>query len=169
MRSSDQEKLLDDLLRDPNYEAFRAEVYDLSLTEFRAGRRRHSAALYLAVAASIVLAGLLAMTARNQKQPALTTHVPAVVIQNDQVPIISFVETVPLGTWDVVRSVPDRTVMVEIQERAPGTVEFFQSNPATVSEVNDAQLLALFPNDGVGFIHTASGKRLVLFADMKRL
>ena len=39
MPSSEKERLVDDLLRDANYEAFRREVHELSLAEFQPKRR----------------------------------------------------------------------------------------------------------------------------------
>lgn len=160
MRSSEKEKLLNDLIRDPNYEAFRSEVYDLSLAEFR-GLRRYSARTFLAIAASIVLAGGLALTFFRPSQPSQNATTAPIHFQSDQRPIIPSVASRPLEIVEVVRSLPNFQTGVATSARR-GAVETVQSSLATVDPVDDAELFALFPNNSVGFVHTSEGKKLFL-------
>lgn len=172
MRSSDKEKLLDELLRDPNYDAFRAEVYELSLNEFRA-KERHPFAVYLGLAASIVILGLLLALWQGRSTETVTARPPASVastaaVQPDQFPAIPLVETTALEMTEVIRSVPDHRLLVRSPERPEDAIRFVFSDPATVSRVNDEQFIALFPKDSVGIFQTAGGRKFVLFANVKR-
>jgi hypothetical protein len=164
--SSDKEKLLNDLLRDANYEAFRAEVFDLSRAEFQAKHRARSRAVYLALAASIAILGAVLALSFSAKKPPEKTATPrndAVAFQLDQVPPITLIETTQLEPVEVIRSFPDRSLLVSTSSHR--TVDLVYSDLATVSEVNDAQLLALFPHETVGFVTTPRGRKLIVIAD----
>ena len=166
--SSDKEKLLDDLLRDANYEAFRAEVFELSRAEFQAKRRGRSRLTYLALAASIVILGTMLFFPARMQKPFQTTApqaAAAVAFQKDLHATISLIETIELKPGDVIRSLPDRHLLVNTPQLRNPPLGYIYSDSNTVVQVNDAQLLALFPNDTVGFVTTSRGKKLVVFAD----
>jgi hypothetical protein len=166
--SSDKEKLLNDLLCDPNYKAFRAEVFDLSRAEFQAGHRRRSRLVYFALAASITILGtvlLFFFRGRPHVQIVAGQTADAVVFQKDQLPTIALIETMQLEPVEVIRSLPDRHLLVSTPKIRGPQLDVIYSDPATVDPVNDAQLLALFPNNTVGFVTTSRGKKLVVFAD----
>jgi hypothetical protein len=179
MRSSEKEKLLDDLLRDANYEAFRAEVYELSAAEFRAKRRPSGRLIYFALAASVVLLGtvlsfsLRTKTSAPRMAASNAAAAPsgessakiATAFQKDRVPTFAFIATAALEPVDVVRSLSDITLLVSTPSRPTRGVEVVYSDLATVDPVTDAQLLALFPHEAVGFFHTAQGKKLVVIGD----
>ena len=173
MPSSEKEKLLDDLLRDANYEAFRRETEELSRAEFCAKHHRRSWWPYLALAASVVLIGTLVFISASSKKRsqdlaasrsnAAPTLAPN-AFQRDQLPPISLITSVQLEPVEVVRSLADRSLFVSTPNHRDRALELVQSDPATIDSVNDAELIALFPNETVGFIASPSGRRFVLIA-----
>lgn len=167
MPCSEKEKLLNDLLRDANYEAFRKEVYELSAEEFRSERRPQTS-FYLALAASIVLAGTLVVFAARLNKPTEVAVPSAATFQNDGLPVIDRIQTTKLETIEVVRSVADRTLIITTPNYRRDAVEFIVSDTATVERVNDSELLALFPDETLGFVATPQGKKLVVFAEPGR-
>ena len=164
MPCSEKEKLLDDLLRDANYEAFRAEVYELSAAEFQA-KRRPRTLIYLGLAASIAAVGALVVINVSVKKPASTAVPAAVAFQEDRGTVISRIQTSRLEIIEIVRSVADRNLIVSTPNHGRTGVKIVGSDPATVDRVNDAELLALFPDETVGFVTTEKGKKLIVFAD----
>ena len=167
MPCSEKEKLLNDLLRDANYEAFRKEVYELSAAEFRS-KRQPQTSFYLALAASIALAGTLVVLAVRLNKPTEVPVPSAVTFQNDRLPVIDRVQTSRLETMEVVRSVADHKLIVTTRNHRRDAVEFIVSDAATVERVNDSELLALFPDETLGFVTTPQGKKLVVFAEPGR-
>jgi hypothetical protein len=171
MPSSEKEKLLEDLFRDANYEAFRAETQELCNLEFRAKRQPRSRP-YLALAASLVLIGTIVFVSLNPKTgirrpgsgaPNVTSPLAATAFPRDQLPIIKLITSVQLETVETVRSLADRNLLISTKHR-DRTLQLIQSDPATVDSVNDAELFALFPNETVGFVVTPQGRKLVLIA-----
>ena len=193
MPFSDKEKLLEDLLRDANYEEFRKEVHELSLAEFRAAHRPARWIWHAALAASIVVLGMvLAYSSRTKprsddagksrvtntqklKAPIsedgrrlFKSNGPpdraANAFQNDRLPIFTFIETKVLQPIEVVRTMADLNLIVDTPRQSLHGVEFVRSDPGTVDRVTDAQFLALFPYDTIGFWKMADGKKMVVIA-----
>jgi hypothetical protein len=167
MPSSEKEKLVDDLLRDANYEAFRAEVRELSLAEFQFKRRSRFLPMWLGLAASLAIAGtLLFFGATKGKKPDSTVpRAEAIAFHEDQVPVISLIQTIQLDPVEIVRSLPDRSLIVRSPNLPGAGIELAHSDASSVDRLNDAELLSLFPNETIGFVTTSRGKRLVVFTE----
>lgn len=163
MRSSEEQQLLRDVLRDAEYAAFRAEVYEMSLTEFNAGRQRPATAIFLAVAAVALVAALIALSPRTEPEPRpqVVTATPA---PNSSNPELLLVKSVPLPPNEVIRSVADQSQLIETRTSGLGMIPLFRSDPATLSPMADVELLALFSSDSLGFLRTAKGESRYYFA-----
>ena len=169
MPSSEEQQLLRDVLRNADYAAFRAEVYEMSLAEFNAGRKRPVRAILMAVAAVALGAALIVLTLRTEKElrrdPRVVSVAPAA---NNNDPGVFLVKSSPLPPNEVVRSVPDRSQIVETQASGVALIPFIRSNPATLSPMQDTELLALFTSDSLGFLRTGKGESLYYFAIGRR-
>jgi hypothetical protein len=165
MPSSEKERLVDDLLRDANYEAFRTEVHELSLVEFQTRRRSRFVPIWLGLAASLVLVGILLFVKQGKEQVSRVPRAEAIAFQKDGASVISLIETIQLEPVEIVRSIPDRSVIVNSPAYPGAGIEKVRSDTATVDRVNDAELLSLFPNETIGFVTTSRGRRLVMFAE----
>lgn len=165
MPSSEEEQLLNDVLRDADYAAFRAEVYETSLAEFNAGRQRPVAGIFLAVAAVVLVGVLIALNLTTQKEPAADRRVVSIApTVNDNAPELFHVKSVALSPVEVVRSVADQGQVIHSELGSLATVPFVHSDPATLSPMRDTELLALFSSDALGFLRTAKGDSLYYFA-----
>ncbi len=187
MSSSEKEKLLNDLLRDANYEAFRKDVRELSIAEFRGAHRPRSRMRWLALAAAIVLIGsALFFSIRPSKpgtvmteregldatrmadsvaKPEVSSDRAASAFQNDQQPLFVLIRSKELQPVEVVRSLPDLTLLVSTPVQAARAVEVVHSDRATVNFVSDDEFIALFPPDTIGFFNSLHGKRLVIMGN----
>lgn len=169
MPSSEEQKLLNDVLRDADYATFRAEVYEMSLKEFNGGRERPVAAVFLAVAAVAVVATLIALSLKTQKEPRVDQQVVTTTpTANDNAPELFFVKTGSLSSAEVVRSVPDQSQLIHTQVGSLAALPFVHSDPATLSPMQDIELLALFTSDSLGFLRTGKGESLYYFAAGRR-
>jgi hypothetical protein len=169
MPSSEEQQLLHDVLRDADYAAFRAEVYEMSLAEFNADRRRPVTVVFLAVAAVALVAVLIVLALRTEKElrpnPQVVTVAPSA---NNNNPGLFLLKSSPLPPNEVVRSVADQSQIVETQAGSLAMIPFVRSNPATLSPMQDTELLALFTSDSVGFLRTGKGESLYYFAIGRR-
>ena len=169
MPSSEEQQLLHDVLRDADYTAFRAEVYEMSLGEFNADRQRPITAIFLAVAAVALVAGLIGLNLRTEKEvrpgPQVVSVAPA---SNSNDPGAFLVKSSSLPPHEVVRSVADRSQIVETQAGGVALIPFIRSNPATLNPMRDTELLALFTSDSLGFLRTGNGESLYYFAIGRR-
>ena len=166
MPSSEKERLVDDLLRDANYEAFRREVHELSLAEFQTKRRSRLLPVWAGLAATIVIVGmLLFVTTKGKKTGSTVPRPEAIAFQRDQLPVISLIQTIQLEPIEIVRSIPDRSLIVGSPNYGPTGIDLVYSAANTVDRVTDAELLSLFPNETIGFVTTSRGRRLVVFTE----
>jgi hypothetical protein len=154
MPSSDKDKLLDDLIRDANYEAFRADSYGLGLDEFRFRRTRKSKSVLLALAAVIVVGGFLILAFRTPKEVEREKDILTGLFQPDQGAMLATVDTVPLQHPESIRSVPERALVLET---AASSLDLVRSDRSTVNAVTDAELFAVLPRTSVGFVRTPQG------------
>jgi hypothetical protein len=172
MPTSERETLLLDVLRDPNYEAFRREALDLCRCELRRGRRKViPVPFWMAIAAALLMVAFLAGRSRRPEQTAPVTASVAPAPPTDGRPLIAWVYTQALDPLHVVRSFPDSRVSFSTST-APFTarrqqIEIVHSTTASFTEINDEQLLAMFPDQPAGFVQTSHGRELVLFDRMQ--
>lgn len=160
MRSFKKEQLLSDVLREGDYEEFRRAVFEAGKHELK--RKRWNARPWLAAAAMLVLGILLGqsllgdrsapvqITASPKQEPITTTE--------ETRPFLEVVRSAPLRDSAVVRSVARQSVLVSTDARGLPARMLVRSGGDTET-VNDAELLALFPNQPVGFVMSASGER----------
>jgi hypothetical protein len=165
MPSSEEQQLLNDVLRDADYAAFRAEVYETSLAEFNAGRQRPLTGVFLAVAAVVLVGVLIAFSLTTQKEPGADRQVVSSTISgNDHVSELFLVNSSPLSPAEVIRSVPDQSETIYTQVSSLAAIQSVYSNPTTLSPMRDTDLLALFLSDSLGFLRTAKGDSLYYFS-----
>lgn len=161
MPSSDEQRLLDDVLRDANYAAFRAETYELSRAEFKRGRKRPLKTALLAVAAVVVISTLLAISFAGNNRRSTPDPLSANVTSDLPAGAIATVQSTSLEPAELLRSVFDRGLIVETTKSGNSRIQLVQSHPSTLVEIKDAELLALFSDDSLGFLR--SGERLSLY------
>ena len=156
MPSSDEQRLLNDVLRNADYAEFRAEVYEMSLAEFKAGRQPPIRAVALAVACVAFVVGIILLS--------FSTH----EVSKEQASVdgsVAIVQSVQLEPAEVVRSVLDRSVLLDTEFAGVGAVETLKSDPATLREMRDAELLALLSNDLLGVMRAGKGEDVFYFAN----
>ena len=164
MPSSEEQQLLNDVLRDADYAAFRAETYEMSLAEFNGGRQRPLTGILLAVAAVALVAVLNALSLKTQKEPPTDRPVIARTPKANAASPESFlVNSSPLPPAEIIRSVADQGQVIHTQVGHVSAVPFVRSNPATLSPMQDTELLALFLSDSLGVLRTAKGDNLYYF------
>ena len=163
MPSSDERRLLDDVLRDANYAAFRAETFELCQAEFNQGRRRPVKGVLFAVAAVVAVSTLLIVTIlpgwnRRSNREAVTGNTVSV----QKAEGLALIKSMPIIPAETVHSVPDRSLALETAQYS--SIERVRSNPSTLVEIQDAELIALFKDDTLGFLR--SGERLSLYSPL---
>ena len=132
MPSSEKERLVDDLLRDANYEAFRREVHELSLAEFQTKRRSRLLPVWLGLAATIVIVGTFLFVTKGKKTGSTVHRPEAIAFQRDQLPVISVIQTIQLEPVEIVRSIPDRSLIVSSPNYGPTGIDLVYSAASTV-------------------------------------
>jgi hypothetical protein len=163
MPSSEDQRLLNDVLRDAEYAAFRAEVYEMSLAEFKAGEPHPARAILMAVAAVALIAVAIALTLRTrQESPARQRAAHSVSAASATT--LAILNTAPLPAADVIRSFRDQSEMLETESSQLRAIPLVQSDPATIRPLQNAELLALLTSDSLGFLRTARGDNLYYFA-----
>lgn len=161
MPSAKKETLLSDVLEQGDYGHFKARLLEESVGQFQRAHQPRRSHVPLALAAALLLAATLVPflldraveQAAHNVQPATPVIVPAA----EPAPLI--VETRPLPPAFVVRTVPDRGLTVHTPHTRlhPGMlVTTTMNTPA----IDDHELLALFPNRGVGFVEIDGDRRL---------
>ena len=165
MPSSDEQRLLNDVLRNADYAEFRAEVYEMSVAEFKAGRQPPIRALLLAVACVAFVVGIILLSFSTNKELSkkqASLDRPASVESTTDLKIVQSVQLEPA---EVVRSVMERSVLLDTEFAGVGAVEFLNSDPATLREMRDAELLALLSDDSLGVMRAKKGESLFYFAN----
>lgn len=159
MPFSERDKLLHDVIRDANYEAFRAELLALGRAELRRGRGQ-PVFVPLALAASLVIAAASFLFLRKENSaPEKPLVVPATALASAG-SVVEIVRTQPLAPVEVVRSLMERSLVVESSAMLSG-VEVVDSTPDAVLEIDDSQLLAHFAGRPAGLIRHGSGVEFV--------
>jgi hypothetical protein len=162
MKTPEQDRLLSDVLRNESYVAFRAELHQKSLAEFRRQRWVQRRSRFLALAACVpVLLGLyLFLTPRavNRSEPqAVVATIRSRPLSKDQIittarlagTLVTTIPqdlrlTLPLATIEVVRT----GIQLE-----------------SVATISDEQLLDLFPGRPIALVTRQSGTKMLVFLD----
>jgi hypothetical protein len=156
MRSFDHDKLLDDVLADESYRAFRVRTLREARREFRSVHRGKSIYPCLAIAAALVVLGVIWI---GRDAPKIES---SPVAGATQIPPPLEVPPEKLGSVAIVRTTPSKIVIVETPVVADTQAWMVHTRPSAI-EINDAQLLALFAGRPAGFFRGPAGKEFVLF------
>jgi hypothetical protein len=151
MRSSEKEKLLNELIAEGDYQQFREELLASTAKEFRRAHRKSSGKLWLALAACVALTAVLSMQffSPKQKQTVASVSTPSQApLLNPKFAPVEIVTSKPIPDSDVIRTVPSQALIVRTR--------------ITLPEISDVQLLALFKGQGAGFVEGEGGRRFVV-------
>jgi len=165
MRSPETERLLQDVVQDEEYAAFRERMLRESRAAFRAARHRRvrPAVTWLALAATLLFVATLAWRfAANRptavasgspvqpSQPAqrtLTPAIPAPAVENQL-----YVRSTPAPSDWIVRSAPAPTLALALTTGAIPDSILVRTSPDTYQPIDDRELLALVAPDGGGLL-----------------
>ena len=161
MKTTEKEKLLNDVLHDEGYAAFRAGLFDDTLAQLRRQRAARSRRRLLALAACLPIAAglysLLAPPTPPASQPFST---------------VAVVRTAPLAGDQIVTTAtmtPPPTMAqakVVFVTTAAANMEVVQTAGQAVQMLTDQQLLDLFKGQPVALVTISPGeRRLVLLND----
>ena len=162
MKTPEQDRLLDDVLRNESYVAFRAELYRKSLVGFRRQRWVKSRNQLLAVAACVpVILGLYLLSTprtatRTNAQSAVAT-IRSAPLSKDQI-----IKTAGLTATLVATASGDLQPAVQ-----PARVEFVRTGDRLESfvTISDEQLLDLFPGRPIALVSRGLGTKTLVFLD----
>ena len=161
MKTTEKDQLLNDVLRDEGYAAFRAGLFDDTLAQLRrqraAKRRRRLLALAACLSIAAGLYSLLAPPTPPASHPFST---------------VAVVRTVPLAEDQIVTTatmtLPPRTAQAKVVfvTTAAANIEVVQTAGQAVQTLTDQQLLDLFNGQPVALVTIRPGeRRLVLLND----
>jgi hypothetical protein len=144
--------LLDDVIQDGDYSAFRDELRARFIGEARRARRRRTTA-WLAMAASIALLGFVVFFSRPHRNSA--------VVQGAK-ETVATIRTTTLKPEEMLATTT--SVLVALDTRSFTASTFSTTRNVDVQSLTDADLLALFPEHPAGLI-AAHGEKRFLFLD----
>jgi hypothetical protein len=158
MPSSEKQRLLNEVVENRDFEAFRKEMFQAGLAELRRSRSStmrtwRRSAIAVSLVASLVVAGIIFSSPRQQPKQKAETPKPS----KSEL----YVESTPLDPKDIVRSVADRGLMVRTTRFSSPSLAIVETR-SSVPMLDDAELLGLFPGRPAGFIRTAGHVELVL-------
>jgi hypothetical protein len=163
MKTPEQDRLLDDVLRNEGYMAFRAELYQRSLAEFSRQRwlKTRNQLLALAACVPVVLCLYLLSTPRpvtTTKAQAVAAIVRSMPLAKDQIVAtarlaVTLVKTMPQDLQLSFK--PDRIEVVHTSDRLD-----------SVATISDEQLLALFQGHPIALVTPRSGTKAFVFLDI---
>jgi hypothetical protein len=158
MKTTEKDRLLNDVLHDEGYAAFRAGLFDDTLAELRRQRATRRGRRLLALAACLpIAAGLYYLLAPPTPQAIQPLSTGAVV------------RTVPLGRDQIVATAPMTPPPTMAQTKvvfvttADANIEVVQTTGQAIQMLTDQQLLDLFHGQPVALVTISPGeRRLVL-------
>ena len=161
MKTTEKDQLLNDVLHDEGYDAFRAGLFDDTLAQLRRQRAARRRRPLLALAACLpIAAGLYALLAPST--PPVSHPVSAVDV----------VRTVPLAEDRIVTTAmmtaPPTTAQAKVVfvTTAAANIEVVQTAGQAMQMLTDQQLLDLFNGQPVALVTISPGeRRLVLLND----
>ncbi len=161
MKTTEKDKLLNDVLHDEGYAAFRAGLFDDTLAELRRQRAARRRRRLLALAACLpIAAGLYSLLA------------PPTPPASHPFSTVAVVRTVPLAEDQIVTSAtmtaPPTTARAKVVfvTTAAANIEVVQTAGQAMQMLTDQQLLDLFKGHPVALVTIGPGeRRLVLLND----
>jgi hypothetical protein len=161
MKTNDKDRLLNEVLHDESYAAFRAGLFDDTLAELRRQRAVRSRRRLLALAASLAIAaGLYSL---------LAPPTPSAIHPFSKVVVV---HTMPLAEDQIVTSAtigPPPTsaqAKVVLVTTAAANIEVVPTASQAIQMLTDQQLLDLFQGQPVALVTIRPGhRRLVLLND----
>ena len=161
MKTTEKDKLLNDVLHDEGYAAFRAGLFDDTLAELRRQRGARRRRRLLALAACLpIAAGLYALLAPPTPPAGRPSSTVAVV------------RTVPLAGDQIVTTATMTSTPTTAQAKvvfvttAAAHIEVVQTTGQAMQMLTDQQLLDLFKGQPVALVTISPGeRRLVLLHD----
>jgi hypothetical protein len=161
MKTTEKEKLLNDVLHDEGYTAFRAGLFDDTLAELRRHRAARSRRRLLALAACLpIAAGLYALL--SPPNPRASHPISTVAL----------VRTEPLAADQLVTTATMTAQSMTAQAKvvfvttAAANIEVVQTVGQSMQTLTDQQLLDLFKGQPVALVTISPGeRRLVLLND----
>ena len=161
MKTTEKDQLLNDVLHDQGYAAFRAGLFDDTLAELRRQRAARSRRRLLALAACLpIAAGLYSLLA------------PPTPPANQPFSTVTVVRTVPLAEDRIVTTAMMRLRPMKAQAKvvfiktAAANSEVVQTAGQAMQMLTDQQLLDLFKGQPVALVTISPGeRRLVLLND----
>ena len=163
MKTPEQDRLLDDVLRNESYVAFRAELHQKSLAEFRRQRWVKTRSRFLALAACVpvILCLYLFLTPR----PVTTPKPQAVVATIRSKPLLKdqIITTARL-TATLVATIPQDLQLTFPADR----IEIVRTGLQLESfaTISDEQLLDLFPGRPIALVTRGPGTKMLVFLDI---
>lgn len=144
--------LLNDVLRESDYPAFREELLQRVQSEARRKRRARTTRLLALAACLALIVGTLFLN-RPQPKTIVTATTPVVAAKVEPTPLIPVIHTAPLKQTQVLetRSNPKLVLSTDSARR-----------PRAIS---DSELMGLFPRSPVGFASTTTGEKRFIFAN----
>lgn len=142
-------ELLNDVLTEGDYSAFRDKLRE----DFQAevGSRPHRRRILLAMAASIALLAVILFYPRSH-QSQTVAQTPAL---HKSIPTF---ETSHLKPEEIIRTSFTRFATIETRSAEMVTIT---TSPNHIEMLDDAELLALFPDHPIGLIAGSAGRRFV--------
>jgi len=162
MKTPEQDRLLDDVLRNESYVAFRAELYQKSLAEFRRQRWVNTRNRFLALAACVpvILSLYLLLAPRT-----VTTPKPQAVVATIRSKSLSKDQIISTGRQmaTLVTTVPQDLQLT----LTPARIEVVRTSLQleSVATISDEQLLDLFPGHPIALVSRSPGTKTLVFLD----
>ena len=158
MKTTEKERLLNDLLRDEDYAAFRAGLLDNILAELRRQRIARRQRRLLALAACLpIAAGIYFLIA----PPTPPVHRPSSAV--------AVVRTVPLAGDQIVTTTTTTTSLPMAQSRVlivtttTGNIPIVETVAQPMELLTDRQLLELFKDQPIALVTVSPNERLLVF------
>jgi hypothetical protein len=149
MRSYKNNQLLDDVIETEELKRFREEIFSRGLGVIKAKQRRRYHWWGIAAAVAVLGIAIVILSGKPEEQPRGGIAEEGAVAR----PRVNVVSTRPIDPTIVVRSVPNRALVITTAG------SYFARKPAAVS---DEELVALFAERGAGFIGSGSNRFFVV-------
>jgi hypothetical protein len=158
-----QDRLLQDLIRNPGYEAFRAELWQTTMGEVRRRRWERTRNRYLAVAACLFLSGLLFTWWEWQPRGGVRRPNAVAVVRSQPLREAQIVRT-SAGRIDVVATQPWEYPSMPLAPSPLGIVQT-EFKPGAVLRLSDQELLELFRGHPTALVSLDGGGEQLVFLD----
>ena len=163
MKTPEQDRLLDDVLRNESYVAFRAELHQKSLAEFRRQRWVKTRNQLLAVAACV--AAILGLYLLLTPRPATTA--------TEAQPVVATIRSKPLSKDQIITTGRLAATLVTTMPQdlrltfQPASIEVVRTGDRLepVATISDEQLLDFFQGRPIALITRGPGTKTLVFLD----